>query len=72
MLINIKVVPRSSRNFVKEENGLLKVYVNAPAQKGKANEAVVELIAGHFGVKKRQVSILKGELSPRKIISIVK
>ncbi len=72
MLINIKAVPRSSRNFVKEENGLLKVYVNAPAQKGKANEAVVELIAGHFGVKKRQVSILKGELSPRKIISIVK
>ncbi len=72
MLINIKVVPKSSRNFVKEENGLLKVYVSAPAQKGKANEAVVELIAEHFDVKKRQVSILKGELSPRKIISIVK
>ena len=70
MLINIKVIPKSSRNLVKQEGDILKVYVNAPAEKGKANEAVVELIAGYFKVKKRQVSIFRGELSARKVVNI--
>ncbi len=70
MLINIKVISKSSRNFIKEENGCFKVYVNAPREKGKANESVIELIADYFKVKKHQVSIFQGERSPKKVISI--
>ncbi len=48
----------------------LKVAVAAPAEGGKANAAVVKLLAGIFGVKKAAVSVLSGQTSPVKRIGI--
>ena len=48
----------------------IKVYVTAPAVGGKANAAVVDALAAHFGVKKRSVTIIRGVHSRKKIIAI--
>ena len=69
--INVKVVPKAKHNKIVEENGKLKVYVNAPAVDGKANKALIESISGHFHVKKNQLRIVSGEKSRDKIIEIV-
>ncbi len=68
--VEVKVIPKAGRNAVKEEAGRLKVYVTAPPENGKANGAVIELLADHFGVKKRNIVIVRGETSPLKVIEI--
>lgn len=67
---NIKVIPNARKNSVTEEAGRLKVHVNAPAVDGKANEAVIEILAKHFGVRKSAVKILKGQLSREKTVEV--
>lgn len=64
--IEIKVVPNARRNEF--NNG--KVYLTAPAVEGKANRALIEFLAEHFGVKKKQVKIIKGERSRNKVVQI--
>ncbi len=71
MKYSIKTVPNARRNAVKEENGLLKVYVTAPAVDGKANKAVQKVLADHFKVRASQIFILKGEKSREKLIEIL-
>ncbi|MCA4900007.1 MAG: DUF167 domain-containing protein [Bacteroidota bacterium] len=68
--INIKVIPNARKNVVVEEGGILKVYVNAPANDGKANAAVIQTLALHFGIKKNQVRIVRGMKSRTKIVEI--
>jgi uncharacterized protein len=68
--LQIRIIPNARQNKVLEEEGHLKVYVMAPPDKGRANKALVELLADHFGVKKSSVRIIKGEKSRDKIIEI--
>jgi uncharacterized protein len=71
MKLDVKVVPKASRNAVKDEGGRLKVYVTAAPEKGKANAAVITVLAKHLGVKKNQVVLIQGETSPRKVFEIL-
>jgi len=70
MILNIRVIPRASRNLVKEESPGLKVYLTKPAQDGLANAQLVDLLSRHFKVKKYRVKIIKGEKSRDKLIEI--
>jgi len=70
-IVKIKVVPNARKNEVLGEEGRLKVYVTSPPTGGKANKAVVELLAEFFGIKKGDVKIIKGEKSREKIVEIV-
>jgi uncharacterized protein (TIGR00251 family) len=46
--------------------------VRAPPVKGKANEAVIEVLAEFFGVKKSDIRIMSGERSREKVVEIRK
>ena len=71
MRINIKVHARSKRESVTETpDGSFKVEVKAPPVDGAANEAICELLARHFGVHKRDVSVVAGATSNRKVVEI--
>lgn len=70
MIVNVKVIPGAKKNLVKPEEHQLKVYLTAPPVEGKANEALVEVLAGHFSVHQRQVRIIKGLKSRHKTIMI--
>ena len=67
----VRVQPRAKRNAIRPgAGGGLKVYVTAPPEDGRANEAVVEIIADWLGVKRRQVEILSGETNRNKVIRV--
>ena len=71
MRIYVKVTPRAGKNeIVKISEGEYKVKVTAPPEKGKANEAVTELLADYFGVSKSSVNIVGGKSTRMKIIDI--
>jgi uncharacterized protein (TIGR00251 family) len=72
MIIEVKVVPNARRVAVEKEEERYKVYVNAPAVDGKANKALIELLADYFKIKKSQVKIIRGEMNRIKIVSINK
>jgi len=69
--IKVKVIPNARQNKVLDAEGQLRAYVIAPPTEGKANKALVELLAGHFKVKKSSVRIIKGEKSREKVIEII-
>jgi len=72
MRITVKVTPNAPRERVEQFGEILKVYVNTPPEKGKANKAVIELLAKYFQVAKSRVFILRGVTSREKVIEIEK
>ncbi len=71
MILDIRVVPKSSRNLVKEENGRIKVYLTKPAEDGLANQQLVELLAEYFKVPQHSVRVVSGLGSKNKVIEIL-
>ena len=68
MLIQIKVIPKSSRDQVAGWLGeRLKVRVSAPPERGKANAAVEALLSEVLGAPARVVA---GATSPLKTVEI--
>ncbi|MCJ7515769.1 MAG: DUF167 domain-containing protein [Dehalococcoidia bacterium] len=72
MRIRIKVTPNSKIEAVIEEGDMFLVRVKEPAKEGKANRAVIKLLADYFGVPQRQIAISSGFSSRNKIIDITK
>jgi len=70
MKIDVKVIPGARKNLIKQEGGMWKVHLSAPAVDGKANKALIVLLAEHFKVRKSQIEIIKGLKSRRKTINI--
>jgi len=71
VLIAVKVVPGASRTeIVGEWDGRLKIAVAAPPEKGKANQAIAKLLAEWLGVRRRNVTVIRGQASPLKTIRI--
>lgn len=51
-------------------DGMLKIKVSAPPEKGKANQCLVRFLAQTLDVKRNAVSIVAGERSPVKRVQI--
>ena len=70
-LLKVKVVPGSSRNHIAGWLGeSLKIRVTANPEKGKANDAVVSLLADTLRIPKHDVTLSSGASSPRKVFKI--
>ncbi len=71
MIIKVKVTPNSKEERVIGFDGdILKVKIRTPPENGKANSAVIELLAKHFKVPKRCVIIQSGHTARMKHILI--
>jgi uncharacterized protein (TIGR00251 family) len=71
MKISLKVVPGCCADEIVGWLGdSLKIRVRAPAESGKANAAVTEILAATLGLHKRAIRIFSGTSSARKIIEI--
>jgi uncharacterized protein (TIGR00251 family) len=68
--IRVKVIPNSKTEEVVNEGDRFLVRVKEPAKEGKANRAVIKLLAEQFGVSQRQLVILSGFRSRNKVIEI--
>ena len=74
--MRLKVTPKAKRNqfggLLDEPDGgkALKVSVTAAPESGKANDAVVALLAREWGVAKSAISVVAGATDRRKIVEI--
>ncbi len=69
--IRVRVVPRAKHSGIEPlSDGGWRVKVTAPAEDGRANAAVIELLAQHFKVPKRAVTIRRGLTSRSKLVEI--
>ena len=69
--LKVKVVPGSSRNEIVGRLGdALKIKVTAPPERGKANEAVVEILANRLGIGTDDIVVVSGHSSPSKVLAI--
>ncbi len=67
----IRVTPRASANAVAgERDGVLLVRVTAPPVEGKANDAVVALLAKALGTPRARVRIVAGGGARTKRVSV--
>jgi uncharacterized protein (TIGR00251 family) len=71
MKLSVRIQPKSSKEAVEQlADGSYKIFVHSPPIDGKANAAVVEVLAKHFKVAKSSVKIVSGEKSRSKIVEI--
>jgi uncharacterized protein (TIGR00251 family) len=71
IVFNIKVVPGSSRTVIAGlYNGMLKVRLAAAPEKGKANQALIELLAEKFNIPKNSIAIVSGQTSKVKKVTV--
>ena len=71
MRIDIRVVPRASRNEALVRHGRLTVRVTAPPVDGAANAAVQQVLAAALDLPSRDVRIVRGEAARNKTVEIV-
>ena len=68
----VKIVPASSKTSICGVlEGMLKIKISAPPQKGKANQSLMKFLAKKLGIKTRQISIISGLTNPVKKIRIL-
>lgn len=71
MKIQVKVKPNAKTEEISQKGDNFMVRVKEPPKEGRANQAVIKLLAEHFGVPQSQVKILSGFKAKNKIIEIV-
>ena len=72
MKIQVKVKPRSKTEDVTREmdGDVYVVRVKEPPVEGRANRAVLKLLAKHLGVPESRLSIVSGLTSKNKVIEM--
>ena len=69
--LTVKVVPGSSRDQIVGWLGAaLKIKVTAPPEKGRANEAVIAILAERLGLREDDVQIVAGHSTATKEVAI--
>lgn len=76
LLLQLKVTPKAAQNKIGKvmevgDRSVLKVYVTAAPEQGKANEAVVALLAKAWRLKQSQIVIKHGLTDRNKAVEIL-
>ena len=69
-LLDVRVTPGAARDDIREEDGTLRVRVTVAPENGKANAAVLKLMAKALGVPKSRLTLLRGATSRNKQIRV--
>lgn len=71
MKIIVKAKPNSKIDKIEKvsENEFI-VYVKAPPIGGKANEAIIKLLADYFNTSQSMISIVSGHFAKTKVIEV--
>ncbi len=76
LLLVVRLTPGASANRIvgleTRDDGqeVLRVSVTAPPEKGKANQALIALLAKQLGVAKSAISLQSGETSRQKLLEV--
>src|SRR5262245_41601929 len=70
-VLTVRAQPTAKRNAVMGEHaGSLKVAVTAPPEDGRANQALIEVLAKALAVKRSQLEIVSGHAQREKRLLI--
>jgi len=70
-LLLVRVTPAASRDALLGWQGdVLRLSVAAPAQRGKANEALLRLLSTALGLPRQRLRIVRGQTSRQKVIAV--
>lgn len=70
-ILKVKVIPKASRNeIVGFEDNVLKVKLTAAPEKGKANQALIDLLSKKLKIPKSKITIIRGATSSLKTLEI--
>jgi uncharacterized protein (TIGR00251 family) len=62
VILPVRAQPGARKSGIRgEQNGALKVSVTQVAEKGKANQALIETLAEGLDLKRSQIALLSGE-----------
>lgn len=71
MRVDVVVKPNSKKPGIEKlPSGAYRVAVKAPAIEGRANEAVIAVLADHFGVPKSAIAIVRGLKGKKKVVEV--
>jgi len=70
MRVNVRVMPRSSKNEICWEGDALKVRLTAPPVDGAANAALLKFLAARLKLPQSALQIVQGAASRQKVIQI--
>ena len=69
--ISVRVTPKARRNEVSvDQDGMLRVHVTVAPEDGKANAAVIKLLAKALGLAKSRLTLIRGAASRDKVFRI--
>lgn len=69
--INVKIVPSSSKDCIAGSlEGVLKIKIAAPPEKGKANKSLVNFLSKQTGIKNKDIIIIAGHTNPAKTVRL--
>ena len=70
--LTVHVIPRAKTTTIKDvfENGVIKISISKPADKGKANAELIYFLAHLFDVPQVAVDIVRGHTSRLKTLRI--
>lgn len=70
-LLTVKVVPGSSRTQVAGTlDGMVKIKIAAPPEKGKANDCLIDYLSDILGCRKKDIHLVRGQSHPVKQLEI--
>ncbi len=71
MILLVKVLSNARSNALDSfQDGVLKVRIHAPPDKGKANEMLIEFLADQLKIAKSRITIVSGHTNRLKKIKI--
>ena len=68
--VDLRVQPRARRSAIEPALGALRVQVTAPPEDGKANEAVIALLAEAWRLPRSSFGVIKGQAARAKTVRI--
>jgi uncharacterized protein (TIGR00251 family) len=69
--LSVRLTPRAARDEVLGfEGGVLRVRVKAPPVEGRANDALLRLLAKVLGVRRSALAIVRGQTSRDKVVQV--
>lgn len=68
--LSIRVTPKAARNAVLVRDGIIRVNVTTVPEAGKANTAVIKLLAKALGIPKSHLTVVRGHTNRDKVIAI--
>lgn len=70
MKVSVILKPGARQGKIEEVAGGYRVWVREPAIEGRANDALLRMLAEHLGIAKSRITIVSGARSRRKVLEI--